>query len=58
MLKKYPQQVHLFSQKVPALAQQVSLWQVNSSTKRVGIYKKALRKDPPATLPQCLVNNL
>jgi hypothetical protein len=31
---------------------------VKSSTRRVGISKKALRKDPAAILPQFLVTNL
>jgi hypothetical protein len=43
---------------VPALLKHASGWHTNSSTIKVGISKKAFRKDPPTTLPQCLHNNL
>ena len=56
MLKKAPQG-HLFSQKMPAAAQQVLLWQVSNSTIKVGTSKKALRKEPKTTDPQCLVRS-
>lgn len=51
-------ELHEFVQKVPALLQHVSGWQVKSSTSKVGISKNVLKNDPPTTLPQCLQKSL
>lgn len=54
--KRKPQQ-HFLSWIYPILWQQVLEWHVNNYKTRVGSSKKAFKKDPATTDPQCLVKS-